>query len=61
MVFDITYLLNMSLASGIFLTQTKNAKVLPTFKFGSSLKVKKYRPTLVLLLFQSYFKKPYTR
>ena len=47
----LTYILNMSLIEGIFPSELKLAKVVPTFKSGESDKVTNYKPLSVVSFF----------
>ena len=47
-VVPLTYVINMSLMTGIFPSELKLAKVVPIFKSGESDKVHNYRPISVL-------------
>ena len=56
-VVPLTYVMNMSLMEGIFLSDLKLAKVVPIFKSGESGKVPNYRPISVLSFFSKISEK----
>ena len=52
-----TYIINLSIKTGIFPDHLKKAKVIPMFKAGSRCDINNYRPISVLPAFSKIFEK----
>jgi hypothetical protein len=52
----LTFIINLSLSSGIFPNQMKIAKVRPIFKKGHKQNIEHYRPILILFGFKKFLK-----
>jgi hypothetical protein len=54
---SLTYIFNLSLSTGIFIDDWKNARVNPIYKEGSRPKMGNYRPISILPILSKVFEK----